>query len=116
MVTTDHQVAGIQLSGTSLAGSLAFAWKATGTLHDARALDGEGGRQAADAASGSRAPAKDVPGVVTRFVVWIAAAIADEMRIRRDMRQLRAMDDGMLNDIGLTRADVGPAVRYGRDW
>jgi uncharacterized protein YjiS (DUF1127 family) len=116
MVTTDHQVAGTQLSGTSLAGSLvAFVWKATGTLHDARALDGEAGRQAAGAASGSPAPAKGVAGVVTRFVAWIAAAIADELRIRRDMRQLRAMDDGMLNDIGLTRADIGTAVRYGRD-
>ena len=62
MVTTDHQVAGTQLSGTSLAGSLVgFAWKATGTLHDARTLDGEAGRQAAGAASGSPAPAKGVP-------------------------------------------------------
>jgi uncharacterized protein YjiS (DUF1127 family) len=31
------------------------------------------------------------------------------------MRQLRAMDESMLKDIGLTRADVGTAVRYGRD-
>jgi uncharacterized protein YjiS (DUF1127 family) len=31
------------------------------------------------------------------------------------MRQLRAMDDHMLKDIGLTRLDVGSAVRYGRD-
>jgi uncharacterized protein YjiS (DUF1127 family) len=53
--------------------------------------------------------------VVTRVLARIAGAIADELRIRRDMRQLRAMDDGMLNDIGLTRADIGPAVRYGRD-
>lgn len=80
------------------------------------ALAGQAGRQAAGAASGSPAPAKGVAGVVTRFAAWIAAAIADELCIRHDMRQLRAMDDGMLNDIGLTRADVGPAVRYGRDW
>jgi uncharacterized protein YjiS (DUF1127 family) len=52
---------------------------------------------------------------VARFVAWITAAIADELRIRRDMRQLRAMDESMLKDIGLTRADIGPAVRYGRD-
>ena len=51
-----------------------------------------------------------------RCVSWIiTAAIADELRIRRDMRQLRAMDESMLKDIGLTRADIGPAVRYGRD-
>jgi uncharacterized protein YjiS (DUF1127 family) len=47
-------------------------------------------------------------------VAWIAVAIAEELRIRRDMRQLRAMDDSMLNDIGLTRADIGPAVHHGR--
>jgi uncharacterized protein YjiS (DUF1127 family) len=116
MVTADHQVAATQLSGASIAGNLmAFAWKATDILHDARALDGEAGRQAAGAASGSPAPANGVAGVVARFVAWIAAAIADELRIRRDMRQLRAMDDSMLNDIGLTRADIGTAVRYGLD-
>jgi uncharacterized protein YjiS (DUF1127 family) len=54
-------------------------------------------------------------GVVTRVVARIAATVADELRIRRDMRQLRAMDDHMLKDIGLTRADIGTAVRYGRD-
>jgi uncharacterized protein YjiS (DUF1127 family) len=53
--------------------------------------------------------------VVTRVVARIATAIADELRIRRDMRQLRAMDDHMLKDIGLARADIGSAVRYGRD-
>jgi uncharacterized protein YjiS (DUF1127 family) len=116
MVTTDHEIAAPPPSGTSLAGSLAaFAWKATSILHDSRTLNGQAGRRAASAASGSPAPAKGVAGVVARFVAWIAAAIADELRIRRDMRQLRAMDNGMLNDIGLTRADIGPAVRYGRD-
>jgi uncharacterized protein YjiS (DUF1127 family) len=53
--------------------------------------------------------------VVTRDVARIATAIADELRIRRDMRQLRAMNDHMLKDIGLARADNGSAVRYGRD-
>ena len=45
----------------------------------------------------------------------IAGAIAVELRIRRDMRHLRAMDDAMLEDIGLTRADIGRAVRDGRN-
>jgi uncharacterized protein YjiS (DUF1127 family) len=54
-------------------------------------------------------------GVVSRVVAWIAATIAEELRIRSDMRQLRAMDDHMLKDIGLTRAYVGSAVRYDRD-
>jgi uncharacterized protein YjiS (DUF1127 family) len=54
-------------------------------------------------------------GVVTRVVARIAAAVGDELRIRRDLRQLRAMDDHMLKDVGLTRADIGTAVRYGGD-
>jgi uncharacterized protein YjiS (DUF1127 family) len=53
--------------------------------------------------------------VVTRVVARFAAAAADELRIRRDMRQLMAMDHIMLKDIGLTRADIGAAVRDGRD-
>ena len=38
-----------------------------------------------------------------------------EMRVRRDMRQLAAMDDHMLEDIGLLRCEVEYRVRYGRD-
>jgi uncharacterized protein YjiS (DUF1127 family) len=116
MVITVHQVAATELPGASIAGSpVAFAWKVTGILHDAPAPDNQAGRQAASAASASPAGVKGVADVVTRFVAWIAAAIADELRIRRDMRQLRAMDESMLKDIGLTRADIGPAVRHGRD-
>jgi uncharacterized protein YjiS (DUF1127 family) len=89
--------------------------KATGIVHDIRALDGQACRQAAGAASGSPTRAKGDASVVARFVAWIAVAIAEELRIRRDMRQLRAMDESMLKDIGLTRADIGTAVRYGRD-
>jgi uncharacterized protein YjiS (DUF1127 family) len=73
------------------------------------------GRQAAGAASGSPMAAKGVADIVIRFVARIAAALAEELHIRRDMRQLRAMDDDMLEDIGLTRADIGSVVRYGRD-
>jgi uncharacterized protein YjiS (DUF1127 family) len=58
---------------------------------------------------------KGPAGFVSRVVARIAAAVAEELRIRSDMRQLRAMDDHMLKDIGLTRADVGSAVPYGRD-
>jgi uncharacterized protein YjiS (DUF1127 family) len=116
MVTADHEVAATQPFGLPIARSpVAFASKATDILHDIRALDGQAGRQAAGAASGSPSATKCDSGVVTRFVAWIAVAIADELRIRRDMRQLRDMDDAMLKDIGLTRADIGTAVRYGRD-
>ena len=56
--------------------------------------------------------------------VWIAlfdvrrriiATIADELRIRRDMRQLAAMDDHRLKDIGMRRREIEHCVRYGRD-
>src|SRR5919106_18337 len=118
MVTSDHEVAATQPFGLPIACSpVAFASfsKATDSLHDIRALDGQAGSQAAGAASGSPSATKGDGGVVARFVAWIAVAIADELRIRRDMRELRAMDDAMLKDIGLTRADVGTAVRYSRD-
>ena len=42
------------------------------------------------------------------------AAIADELRIRRDMRQLTAMDDCRLKDIGMRRHEIEYCVRYGR--
>jgi uncharacterized protein YjiS (DUF1127 family) len=35
--------------------------------------------------------------------------------MRRDTRELMAMSDRMLKDIGVTRAEIGGAVRYGRD-
>jgi hypothetical protein len=40
--------------------------------------------------------------------------LANELPIRPDMQQLRAVDDYMLKDGGLTRANIGTAVRYGR--
>jgi uncharacterized protein YjiS (DUF1127 family) len=64
---------------------------------------------------GASIPRKGLSRVVTRLVARIAAALAEELRIRRDMRQLRAMDDSMLKDIGRTRPDVGSALRFGRE-
>ena len=115
MVTTDRKIAAIQPPGASIAGGLAaFAWQAPSILQRRHALDGRP-RWAAGAACGSPPQAKGAAGLVTRFAAWIVAAIADELRIRRDMRQLRTMDDCMLKDISLTRANIGAAVRYGRD-
>jgi uncharacterized protein YjiS (DUF1127 family) len=50
-----------------------------------------------------------------RGLAWLIAAVANELRIRRDMRQLAAMDDHMLKDIGLCRCEIESCVRYGRD-
>ena len=44
-----------------------------------------------------------------------ARAIAQEMRIRRDTRELMLMSDRMLKDIGLSRAQIDRAARYGRE-
>jgi uncharacterized protein YjiS (DUF1127 family) len=56
------------------------------------------------------------------FAAWLSRVapravrtFAQELRIRRDTRQLMAMSDRMLKDIGLSRAEIGGAVRYGRD-
>ena len=70
MVTTDQGVAATQPFGLPIARSpVAFVpfSKATGILHDVRALDGQAGRGTADAASGSPAGATGVAGVVTRL-------------------------------------------------
>jgi uncharacterized protein YjiS (DUF1127 family) len=64
---------------------------------------------------GASTARRGLAGVVIQRVARLAATIAEELRIRRDMRELRAMDDCMLKDIGLTRADIDSAVRYGRD-
>jgi uncharacterized protein YjiS (DUF1127 family) len=52
---------------------------------------------------------------------WLGArlrALADRIerraRERRAIAELAALDDYMLHDIGLTRADIVNAVRYGR--
>ena len=50
-----------------------------------------------------------------RGLAWLIGAIAHELRIRRDMRLLAAMDDHMLKDIGLRRSEIEYCVRYGRD-
>jgi uncharacterized protein YjiS (DUF1127 family) len=44
----------------------------------------------------------------------LIAAIADELRISRDVRQLAAMDDHRLKDIGMRRSEIEHCVRYGR--
>jgi hypothetical protein len=46
----------------------------------------------------------DCLAAAARSLGWLVAAIAHELRIRRDMRQLAAMDDHMLKDIACAAA------------
>ena len=54
-------------------------------------------------------------GWLVGIAARVARVVAVELRIRRDTRELTAMSDQMLKDIGLTRAQIGMSVRYGRD-
>jgi uncharacterized protein YjiS (DUF1127 family) len=51
---------------------------------------------------------------VARILARLVQFLAKELRIRRDRRQLMNMSDHMLKDIGLTRSQIGYAVRFGR--
>jgi uncharacterized protein YjiS (DUF1127 family) len=51
--------------------------------------------------------------ITTKAAVWIAAWKAWRA-CRRDIASLEAMDERMLRDIGLTRSEIGRAVRFGR--
>jgi len=51
---------------------------------------------------------------VTQMIVRVTVTIVGELRQRRAMRELRELDDRMLADIGIGRADIEPAARLGR--
>ncbi len=40
--------------------------------------------------------------------------LAQELRLRRDARQLMALSDAMLKDLGVSRSEIEGAVRHGR--
>jgi uncharacterized protein YjiS (DUF1127 family) len=49
------------------------------------------------------------------LIARLAATFARARRIRRDTRQLMALSDHMLRDLGLDRAEVERTVGLGRD-
>ena len=53
-------------------------------------------------------------------VGWLAAALSvaarlwREIQLRRATRKLEGLDERMLTDLGISRADIGTVVRHGR--
>jgi len=59
------------------------------------------------------------PGLATRIGAAVARtwhSFRRQREISRATKMLSGMDDRSLRDIGLSRADIGRAVRHGRDW
>lgn len=81
-------------------------------------LDEIGVYHAAQAAR-ARYAAELLRGAVRRLRNWFVANIVAPLRQRnaqrRQLRELMAMDDHMLHDLGLSRSGVYYAFKYGRD-
>ena len=62
------------------------------------------------------APKVYVPSAAAGFSLWVRLVrlIANEYRIRRATREMRALDDRTLRDLGLDRGGVEHAARFGR--
>ena len=58
--------------------------------------------------------AESWPAALARPVKQGIAWIGFRRRLRRGIRELMALDDHMLRDIGISRNEVEYAVRYGR--
>jgi len=63
------------------------------------------------------------PGLATRIAGSVGAAVARtwhafrrHREVSRATKMLSEMDDRSLQDIGLSRAEIGHAVRHGRNW
>jgi uncharacterized protein YjiS (DUF1127 family) len=56
------------------------------------------------------------PAALARPIRQGIAWIGFRRRLHRNVRELMALDDRLLRDIGLRRSDVEHAVRYGRTW
>jgi uncharacterized protein YjiS (DUF1127 family) len=100
---------GFAASIARMLAAFARAQKAYGIWHDIRGLESLAHKHA-DAAQ---------PWSLSAWFGGVAArsarAIAKKVRIRRDTRRVMLMSDQMLKDIGLTRAEIRDAVRYGGD-
>ena len=57
---------------------------------------------------------RDLASALRRLLSGVADAARQELRLRRAMRQLAAFPDRHILDLGVTRSEIGMAVRYGR--
>ena len=57
-----------------------------------------------------------VAGYVRRRLAELDESIARDREIREAIEHLEAMSDTQLRDIGITRADIADAVRFGRHY
>jgi uncharacterized protein YjiS (DUF1127 family) len=58
-------------------------------------------------------PALSARTTWTAALRWLFDRIRTELRIRRGIKELQALDDRMLADIGLRRGQIDAAARHG---
>lgn len=59
-------------------------------------------------------PNRQITRVLARTFARATGFLARAYRARRDSRHLMGLDDYLLKDMGISRSEIGPAVRDGQ--